>query len=85
MTEIKQCWAFHRDGARCEHPAGHAGDHMIEKTWDDSECAMPGEIKSQPAIPVLPQPLTEQPNKCVACGHAHRNGECKCGCHSFIG
>jgi hypothetical protein len=85
MTEIKQCWAFHRDGTRCEHPAGHSGDHMIEKTWTDSECSIPGETKSQPVIPVLPKPPTEQSNKCVACGHAHKSAECKCGCHTFIG
>ena len=91
MTDIKQCWAFHHDGARCEHPAGHAGDHMVEKSWKDSECATPGEpiMRPEPGtlnhIQASVTKLVEQPNKCVACGHAHRNAECKCGCHAFIG
>jgi hypothetical protein len=89
--EIKQCWAFHKDGARCQHPAGHNGDHVVQKTWKDIECATPGEF-SQPAPPVTEKSVTapvpvlqEAPNKCVACGHAHRDGQCKCGCHEFIG
>ena len=90
MTEIKQCWAFHRDGARCEHPAGHNGDHVVQKTWTDIQCATPGEFESQPANPVTEKSVTvpvleEKSIKCVACSHAHKNGECKCGCHEFIG
>jgi hypothetical protein len=85
MTEIKQCWAFHRDGARCEHPAGHNGDHAVQKTWNDLQCATPGEFDiSEPAQP-LPSPLVEKTLKCVACGHSHKSGPCKCGCHEFIG
>ena len=88
--EIRQCWAFHKYGSRCEHPAGHAGKHMVSKEWDDLDCATPGEFESQPAPPVTEKSVTvpvlqEAPNKCVACGHAHRNGQCKCGCHEFIG
>jgi len=92
MTEtIRQCWAFHRDGARCEHPAGHNGDHVVQKTWKDIECATPGEFESVPErgtyekTRVAEPVLQEAPNKCVACGHAHRDGQCKCGCHEFIG
>jgi len=97
MTEIKQCWAFHRDGARCEHPAGHAGDHMVEKSWNDLQCATPGEfhVKPEPATsnhiqvsdtvePTIVMPVIVKPS-CVACGHKHRDGECRCGCHEFIG
>ena len=91
-NEIKQCWAFHKDGARCEHPAGHNGDHVVEKTWKDIDCATPGEFTSQPAPLVteksvtVPEPvLQEKTIKCIACSHAHRNAECKCGCHEFIG
>ena len=50
MTEIRQCWAFHRDGMRCEHPAGHPGDHVVQKTWTDLECATPGEFGESPII-----------------------------------
>ena len=81
MTEIRRCWAFHRDGMRCEHPAGHPGDHAVQRTWDDSDCAIPG----QPQPPKTPAPLVEVAVKCVACGHQHKGGECKCGCREFIG
>ena len=91
MTEIRQCWAFHSDGTRCELPASHPGDHAVERTWTDAQCATPGEF-GKPALLVTetsvtePAPvLVEKPIKCVACQHAHRNSACKCGCHEFIG
>ena len=86
MTEIKQCWAFHRDGARCEHPAGHPGDHAVQKTWTDSECALPSGF--EPVAQVVappPPPLVVEVVSCVGCGHKHRGGPCKCGCYEFIG
>jgi hypothetical protein len=107
MEDIRQCWAFHRDGARCEHPAGHPGDHAVQKTWNDLQCATPGEFgepeRSAPGTPVtvpvgVPEFLSNSPEgtvapelvsvpitKCVACGHKHRGGECRCGCYEFIG
>lgn len=92
MTEtIRQCWAYHRDGARCEHPAGHPGDHAVQKTWTDLQCATPGEFThSAPATlmtdtsPAMPAP-TPVATACIACGHKHKAGECKCGCYEFIG
>jgi hypothetical protein len=86
MTEIRQCWAFHRDGARCEHPAGHPGDHAVQKTWTDLECATPGEFEPAPPVvaPVIP-PLVQKVVSCVACQHKHKDGPCKCGCYEFVG
>lgn len=83
MTDIRRCWAFHNDGMRCEHPAGHPGQHAVQRTWDDDECAIPGEIKTTPPPP--PPPLVTEVVSCVACGHKHKGGECKCGCREFIG
>ena len=87
MTEIRQCWAYYPDGTRCELPAAHPGDHAVERTWTDEECAAP--TQSAPAtsnhIQASVPELVEKSNKCIACGHAHRNADCKCGCHSFIG
>lgn len=84
--QIRQCWAFHKDGTRCDMPAGHNGDHAVERTWGDSECAIPGQDHVQKPVQVpVPQPLVEAPVKCVACGHQHKGGACKCGCHEFIG
>ena len=91
MNEIRQCWAFHSDGTRCELPAAHPGDHAVERTWTDAQCATPGQltVKSEPAasnyIDLAKGELVEKQIKCVACGHSHRNGACKCGCHEFIG
>lgn len=91
MTDtIRQCWAFHRDGMRCEHPAGHAGKHMIATEWDDSECYAPNGLQPPTLAPtppiVAPTPEATAPvTKCIACSHAHKSGVCKCGCHEFIG
>ena len=95
--EIRQCWAFHRDGVRCEHPAGHPGDHVVMKTWTDSECATPtnplqeviaaplSTAVAPPSIPLPPPPDPDDADKCVACQHRHKGGPCKCGCYSFVG
>ena len=91
MTEtIRQCWAFHKHGSRCEHPAGHPGNHIVSKEWDDLDCATPGEFESEPGAyektrVAAPIETHERTIKCIACSHAHRNAECKCGCHEFIG
>lgn len=95
-AEIRQCWAYHRDGVRCEHPAGHPGNHAVQKTWTDLQCATPGEFTPAPATlvtdiaPQKTQPLVTAVasvavTKCIACNHAHKSGECKCGCYEFIG
>lgn len=85
-AEIRQCWAFHLDGTRCDMPAGHNGDHTVERTWTDAECAVPN---TQPAPPPpvvpLPAPLVQENLSCVACNHKHKGVECKCGCREFIG
>lgn len=83
---IKQCWAFHKDGARCEHPAGHPGNHVVSKEWEDKDCAIPGQGPVQVPVPQPPaEKLVSAPTKCVACNHQHKGGGCKCGCHEFIG
>jgi len=85
MSEVKQCWAFHKDGARCEHPAGHPGKHVVSKEWDDSDCAIPGNPVQVP-VPAPPmETLEEKAVTCIACKHSHKGGACKCGCHEFIG
>lgn len=100
MDNIKQCWAFHRDGDRCEHPAGHPGDHTTSTSWTDIECATPGEF-GQPATaktgildgtefisqtPEKTEELVSVPiTNCVACNHKHKGGACRCGCYEFVG
>jgi hypothetical protein len=85
MTEIKQCWAFHRDGTRCGMPAGHPGDHAVERTWDDDDCAMPQPVTRTASVPTAVEVLAPATIKCVGCSHSHKGGPCKCGCYEFIG
>lgn len=85
---IRQCWAYNKDGQRCDHPAGHPGNHVVMAEWTDSECFSPIQhqlpAQPKPTIPAVPKPPAE-PTKCVACQHMHKGGECKCGCYEFIG
>lgn len=87
MAEVRQCWAYNRKQQRCEHPAGHPGNHVVSSEWSDDECVVPVAVSPPPAPPQipLPEPVEMDAAKCVACGHKHKSGECKCGCHSFIG
>lgn len=88
MTDIRQCWAYNRDGIRCEHPAGHPGKHVVTAEWGDDECFTPGTPKPPIAAPIpaaAPLVATSQPEKCIACQHAHKAGPCKCGCYEYIG
>lgn len=90
MTEIRTCWAFNSSGQRCEHPAGHPGNHVITATWSDDECFSPikhqlPDISTPAAVHPAPPVLESGPVKCVACGHQHKAGPCKCGCHEQIG
>jgi hypothetical protein len=95
MSEtIRQCWAYSADGARCEHPAGHPGNHLISKEWADDECFSPIKHqlpKSQPGLPVTDTSVAASPTepapmgKCAACSHNHKSGPCKCGCYEHIG
>lgn len=92
LTRVRQCWAFNKDGIRCEHPAGHPGDHVVMASWSDEECYAPGKPQPQPMMQMLPTiPVSTTPSttvessKCVGCNHSHRGGPCKCGCYEFIG
>lgn len=88
MEEIRQCWAFNRNGVRCEHPAGHPGKHVVTSEWGDDECFSPikGPVHTPKPLPAaLEETVVTEATKCVACGHRHKGGECKCGCYEFIG
>ncbi len=90
MTDtIRQCWAFHKDGTRCDMPAGHPGNHAVERTWTDDECLDPTTVTKPVVITTSSGPTTTVTApvdiNCVACSHKHRGGECKCGCKEFIG
>lgn len=84
----QRCWAFHRDGERCELIAGHDDDHAVSKSWTDLECATPGEFPAPaPAAPAAdPIPV---PQICI-CDHnkvAHSSGVGACGicdCRGYV-
>lgn len=99
MDQIRQCFAYNIKGERCDHPAGHPGEHAITYSWTDDECYEPGRAEGIPMTksreeaaikfmeehrPVLPEPMPE-PVGCIACQHKHKGGACKCGCYEFIG
>jgi len=96
MTEQnkRQCFAYNTAKQRCSKAANHRGLHEIRFTWNDEECFnpdVPPLTTPQPMpLPALPTPIPDDappatPTKCVACGHLHKAGECKCGCHEHIG
>lgn len=93
---MSRCWAYNKEGIRCEQEAGHPTLHSMTIAWDDDECFSPivhqlPEPRPEPvpdmpleSPPSLPEPLP-QPAGCVACGHKHAGGECRCGCYEQIG
>lgn len=89
---VRQCWAYNKEGQRCDHPAGHPGNHVIMAEWTDEECFSPIQhqlpkqaVQSKPEPPMTPISPKPEVTNCVACQHKHRGGECKCGCYEFIG
>lgn len=95
MTDIRQCWAYNQQGQRCDHPAGHPGNHVIMQEWTDDECATPGStvvatvstasLREALAAPAPPIPAPPADDKCIACNHKHKGSACSCGCYEFIG
>ena len=94
---MPRCWSYSPDGEhRCELDAGHEEDHTTYRIWKDEDSYQPDApitfpIVGAPAPPVtdtspppLPDPMPT-PAGCVACGHKHANGECRCGCYEQIG
>ena len=85
----RQCWAYGPNG-RCHHPAGHPGDHLIEITWTDDQCIQPGQpAKAVTGISVaapepVREPVREEVEACVACGHMHMSAGCNCGCYKHV-
>ena len=86
MVSENRCWAYNSAQQRCDLTGGHADNHSVSATWTDNECVTPTSAKTTPAPPmtVISEP-PPAPTGCVACGHMHKNAECKCGCYEFIG
>lgn len=95
---MAQCWAFNRDGVRCELDAGHATLHSLAITWDDDECFSPIAhqlppnetiiVTSQPAPPVtdvsLPPVLPPPMEAPKGCvGCGHRHKDGPCKCGCY--
>lgn len=57
--DMPQCWAFSRQGVRCEGEAGHEGAHLVTLTWPDEECWEPTLVEMagpSKTLPVLGYP-----------------------------
>ncbi len=73
------CFAYNKDGRRCEKAAGHDGDHLIQTVWGDDECLDVAALLAQPKEVLVtvtntqPAPVEddgEKPtDKCEACRH----------------
>lgn len=84
---MRQCWAFSKDGVRCEQEAGHDGNHSVTHEWDDLQCATPGEFDITTPEPVYPAPPVKVGGvtKCVVCSHVMHDGECiSCECRTGV-
>jgi hypothetical protein len=139
---IRQCHSFNRQGQRCEHPAGHPGNHIVTAEWSDEEAWVPnfpreasplmGRADGHLAYMTVPEPVADAPNlaavmeqvtyaesqweqrgslvdvealaqiedidphvirdatpsvlggPCIACGHMHASGKCRCDCETYV-
>lgn len=78
------CFAYNRDGLRCDSLAGHDGPHTLTIEWDDDECWTPGDVLIPPTVvrigrEELTEHLVEIPKpsgKCVICSHRFHEGVC---------
>ena len=77
-----RCWAFSKEGKRCDLNGGHIVNHVTATEWSDEECYDPAQMVF---VPVLDVPyLDEQPTMppeaaqdgpgapgplCVVCDH----------------
>lgn len=87
MSEKKMalCWAFNKDGQRCQQLAGHDGNHAIAVEWSDEECFSPI-VHQLPQPPLWPptQPATQGSGGCIICEHPHHpNGVCGADDHGY--
>ena len=86
---MSRCWAYNSENIRCVLDAGHEEPHTMYITWMDDECWTPdlpnvAKTNIPTAAPTF-VPTVNEVTKCVACGHQHKAGTCKCGCHEQIG
>jgi len=99
VAERPQCWAFHTDGTRCQHKAGHGSVHRYTVEWDDQVVWVPAIKPAEPVISITDADLealsSEQvtpAGQCVVCHHlrgAHDDDGCQasaaCECLTFVG
>jgi hypothetical protein len=80
---MARCWAFNKDGQRCEEEAGHSELHEIRFEWSDEECFSPILHQLPPAL--TPEVFASYPDiadldspvaRCLVCDHAMHKGAC---------
>lgn len=74
---MRGCFAFNRDGLRCDSPAGHDGPHTLTIEWDDEEVWTPLAAPA-PGLSVVPTvvPVRTGARKCAICSHRFHQGVC---------
>jgi len=97
---IRECFAFNKDGLRCNGMAGHPGKHSHSIEWTDEECWTPlshretTPAEGLPQVPLWPpaQPAPQGGGMCAICEHPHHpEGRCgaddggfECDCHNSV-
>jgi hypothetical protein len=87
---VKGCYAFNREGLRCDKDGGHEGLHALTIEWDDADLwtpetapvGSPHQIRvADGLVPLEPAPDYDDTvlGRCVVCRHSMHAGECRIG------
>ncbi len=72
---IRQCYAFNRDGKRCDMPGGHPGNHSITIVFTDDDLWEPAAVPAMLASIPVQQPDVEH---FTAAPPDYSNAKCFC-------
>jgi hypothetical protein len=85
------CYAFNREGLRCDGEGGHDGLHTLTIEWDDDDIWTPGAgptpLRAEEVAALGPVPTFGEgtPGRCLLCNHRMHGGECeRCDCKAGI-
>ena len=84
---MKGCFAYNRDGLRCDGEGGHDGPHTLTIEWDDDDVWTPETPPTAPALAVVPPPMQHPvlSVNCDLCEHPWHDGPCPaCDCRQAI-
>ena len=93
-----RCFAYSKDGQRCEQLAGHDGNHAVVKEWTDDEVWDPSMALIPPTVVHLgkteitqhytaPPTGDDDSSECLICDHSMHRGMCNvdaCDCRNGV-